>query len=133
MAVTLCTEQVAASMPRVGHGSTFAGNPLVCATGAATMRLVADPALHADVARKGDRAMAQLRVLPSTVVREVRGRGLMIGVELRRPALPAIVELQARGVLVLSAGRTVIRLLPPLVIDDATLESAVATIVDVLA
>lgn len=132
MAVTLCTEQVAASMPRGGHGSTFAGSPLVCAAATATMRLLADGALHANVTRMGERTMARLRLLPPSVVREVRGRGLMIGIELRRPAMPAIIELQSRGVLVLAAGSTVIRLLPPLIIDDASLEAAVATIFAVL-
>ncbi|MDQ2960095.1 MAG: aminotransferase class III-fold pyridoxal phosphate-dependent enzyme [Candidatus Dormibacteraeota bacterium] len=132
MAVTLCTEQVAASMPRGGHGSTFAGSPLVCAAATATMRLLADGALHANVTRMGERTMARLRLLPPSVVREVRGRGLMIGIELRRPAMPAIIELQSRGLLVLAAGSTVIRLLPPLIIDDASLEAAVATIFAVL-
>lgn len=57
----------------------------------------------------------------------------MIGIELRRPATPAIIELQERGVLVLAAGRTVIRLLPPLLIDEPTLERALDTIVEVVA
>ena len=133
MAVTVCTEAVGTAMPRGGHGSTFAGSPLVCAAGAVTMRAVADPALHQRVRTAGLAAMERLRALPTAAVREVRGRGLMIGIELRRPATPAIIELQRRGVLVLPAGRTVIRLLPPLTIDDDTLTSAVDEIVDVLA
>lgn len=132
MAVTLCTEAVAASMPRGGHGSTFAGSPLVCAAGTATLRELTDPALHAAVTRRGESAMARLRDLPPSTVRAVRGRGLMIGIELRRPATPAIMALQERGVLVLAAGRTVIRLLPPLVIDDATLDGALDVIAEVL-
>ncbi|HSP64707.1 MAG TPA: aminotransferase class III-fold pyridoxal phosphate-dependent enzyme, partial [Candidatus Deferrimicrobium sp.] len=132
MAVTLCTEEVGAQMPRGGHGSTFAGSPLVCAAGVATLQVLADPALHAQVARNGDAAMERLRELPPSVVREVRGRGLMIGVELRRPATPAIIELQRRGVLVLPAGRTVIRLLPPLIIDAATLDRALHVIAEVV-
>jgi acetylornithine/LysW-gamma-L-lysine aminotransferase len=132
MAVTLCTEDVGAHMPRGGHGTTFAGSPLVCAAGVSTLEVLADPALHAQVTRNGDATMERLRELPSSVMREVRGRGLMIGVELRRPATPAIIELQRRGVLVLAAGRTVIRLLPPLIIDAATLSRAVAEIVEVV-
>jgi acetylornithine/LysW-gamma-L-lysine aminotransferase len=132
MAVTVCTEAVGTAMPRGGHGSTFAGSPLVCAAGTATMQVLADPALHARVAEIGAQAVERLRELPSTAVREVRGRGLMIGVELRRPATPAIIELQRRGVLVLSAGRTVIRLLPSLLIDDASLTAALGEIVDVV-
>jgi acetylornithine/LysW-gamma-L-lysine aminotransferase len=133
LAVTLCTEAVGAHMPRGGHGSTFAGSPLVCAAGMATLRELADPALHAQVTRSGEAAMERLRALPSALVRQVRGRGLMIGLELRRPAMPAIIELQEQGILVLPAGRTVIRLLPPLNIDAATLNRAVDAIVEVVA
>ena len=133
MAVTLCTETVGAAMPRGGHGSTFAGSPLVCAAGTATMRELARDDLHAHVRRMGELAMRRLGELPASVVREVRGRGLMIGVELRRPATPAIVELQRRGVLVLPAGRTVIRLLPPLVIDETALSGALDVVSEVLA
>jgi acetylornithine/LysW-gamma-L-lysine aminotransferase len=132
MAVTVCTEEVAAAMPRGGHGSTFAGSPLVCAAGTATLEVLADPAVHAHVAAAGAHAIERLRRLPPAVVREVRGRGLMIGIELRQPVTPAIIELQRRGVLVLGAGRTVIRLLPPLVIDTSTLDTALDAIVEVL-
>jgi acetylornithine/LysW-gamma-L-lysine aminotransferase len=133
MGVTVCTEPVGSRMPRGGHGSTFAGSPLVCAAGAATLGVLADAGLHEHVRRSGQRAVERLRTLPTSVVREVRGRGLMIGIELRHPATAAIVALQERGVLVLPAGRTVIRLLPPLVIDERTLDTALDAIVEVLA
>ncbi|HEY8675926.1 MAG TPA: aminotransferase class III-fold pyridoxal phosphate-dependent enzyme, partial [Candidatus Dormibacteraeota bacterium] len=64
--------------------------------------------------------------------RQVRGRGLMIGIDLRTPAGPLIAELQRRGILVLAAGRTVIRLLPPLVIDEATLAAALDCVAEVI-
>jgi len=70
--------------------------------------------------------------LPGETVREVRGRGLMIGVELRGKVAPVLKELQARGVLALPAGRTVLRLLPPLVISDDDLWQAVYTVEEVL-
>jgi acetylornithine/succinyldiaminopimelate/putrescine aminotransferase len=119
-------------MPRGGHGSTFAGNPLVCAAGATTMHAVGDAALHARVRAAGATALDRLRDLPSSTVREVRGRGLMIGIDLRIPAGPLIAELQRRGVLVLGAGRTVIRLLPPLVIEDAVLAGALEVVAEVV-
>lgn len=131
MAVTVCTEAVAGRMPRGGHGSTFAGSPLVCASGAATLRLLADTALHARVAALGRLAIERLGAVPSAV-RAVRGRGLMIGVELRVPVTPLVIELQARGVLVLAAGRTVIRLLPPLVIDDRAWRNALDLVAEVV-
>ena len=132
MAVTVCKEAVAAHMPRGGHGSTFAGSPLVCAAAEATLRVQADWSLHRQVRARGELVIRRLEALPSARIREVRGRGLMIGVELRHPATGAIIEMQERGVLVLPAGRTVIRLLPPLVIDEATLNSALDVIVGVL-
>ena len=133
MAVTVCTEPVGEAMPRGGHGSTFAGSPLVCAAGTATLTALGDESLHDHVRRLGEHAVQRLHRVPSSAIRAVRGRGLMIGIELRRPATPAIIELQRRGVLVLAAGRTVVRLLPPLVIDEATLDRALTIVEDVLA
>jgi acetylornithine/LysW-gamma-L-lysine aminotransferase len=119
-------------MPRGGHGSTFAGNPLVCAAGLVTVEALADVGLHEHVCRVGALAMERLHRLRLSCVREVRGRGLMIGIELRHPVAPAIRALQHRGVLVLPAGRTVIRMLPPLIIDDAMLSAALDIIVDTI-
>ena len=132
LAVTVCTEAVGETMPRGGHGSTFAGSPLVCAAGTATLRLVADPDLQAHVRSCGALVMNRLGDLPPATVRQVRGRGLMIGIDLRTPAGPLIAELQRRGILVLAAGRTVIRLLPPLVIDEATLAAALDCVAEVI-
>ncbi|MHB8719058.1 MAG: aspartate aminotransferase family protein [Candidatus Dormibacteria bacterium] len=133
MAVTVSTERVGEGMPRGGHGSTFAGSPLVCAAATATLTALAGDSLIARARPLGDAALQHLRELPAGVVREVRGRGLMIGIELRRPATPVIIELQRRGVLVLPAGRTVIRLLPPLTIEDTTLHGALDVVIDVIA
>jgi acetylornithine/LysW-gamma-L-lysine aminotransferase len=81
----------------------------------------------------GERALAYLRAnVPSSAAREVRGRGLMIGIELRGKVAPVLRALQARGVLALPAGATVLRLLPPLVIDESDLRVALETIVSVL-
>jgi acetylornithine/LysW-gamma-L-lysine aminotransferase len=132
MAVTVCTEAVAEHMPRGGHGSTFAGNPLVCAAGAATLRTLADTSLHERVTALGRVAIQRLSAVPPTAVRAVRGRGLMIGIEVRVPVTPLVMELQVRGLLVLAAGRTVIRLLPPLIIDEETWRGAIDLVADVV-
>lgn len=132
MAVTGCTEAVGARMPTGGHGSTFAGSPLVCAAGSVTLRILADPLLHRRVAELGSEAVNSLGALPAPLVREVRGRGLMIGIDLRVPATPLIAELQRRGILVLRGGRTVIRLLPPLIIDDQVWRESLGTIAEVI-
>jgi acetylornithine/LysW-gamma-L-lysine aminotransferase len=134
LAVTVCTQAVGDRMPRGGHGSTHAGSPLVCAAGAATLRTIAVPAVHAAVRDRGELALRRLRRdLPGERVREVRGRGLMIAIELRHPAGPVIAELQRRGVLVLPAGMTGIRLLPSLVIEPDLLAGALDVVADTLA
>jgi acetylornithine/LysW-gamma-L-lysine aminotransferase len=132
MAVTVCTDAVAERMPRGGHGSTFAGSPLVCAAGAATLRALAEPALHQRVANLGRVAVERLGAIAPAAVREVRGRGLMIGIAARAPVTPLVMDLQARGVLVLTAGRTVIRLLPPVVIDDEVWRESLDVIAEVV-
>lgn len=99
------------------HGSTFGGNPLACAAGLAVLDIMAEEGLVEEAARKGAWMLDRLRRIVSPLVREVRGLGLMIGIELRARATPYLRRLQEDyGVLALPAGPTVIRLLPPLVI-----------------
>lgn len=125
--------------PRVGqlgvgtHGSTFGGNPLACAAGRAVLAVLREEALPAEAARKGEWLLEALRALPGRRVREVRGRGLMVGLELRERVAPHLAALQERGVLALPAGPSVLRLLPPLVISDAELEAVVGALAEVLA
>src|SRR5205814_334239 len=76
------------------HGSTFAGNPLVCAAGTATLRVLADKAVHTRAQHAGDRFQERLRGLRLPQVREVRGRGLMLAVELKKPTTPVIKAMQ---------------------------------------
>ncbi len=123
--VTVTTESVGERIPRGSHGSTFGGNPLVCAAGAATLRLLADPALHAHVGEVGTYFLERLRALGAPDVREARGRGLMLAVELKRPVTPVIKALQERSVLTLPAGATVIRFLPSLFIERDHVDEAV--------
>jgi acetylornithine/LysW-gamma-L-lysine aminotransferase len=122
LGVTVTTEAVSEQVPKGSHGSTFAGNPLVCAAGAATLRILADETLHARARKAGDRFQERVRGLGLPQVREVRGRGLMLAVELKKPVTPVIKTMQEHGVLVLPAGGTVIRFLPSILIDDAQLD-----------
>src|SRR5216683_6556083 len=122
--VTITTERVSDRVPKGSHGSTFAGNPLVCAAGAATLRVLADAELHRRVQQLGATFLGRLRALQRPEIREVRGRGLMVAVELKRPATALIKALQDRGVLTLPAGATGIRFLPSVLIDERQLEEA---------
>lgn len=104
------------------HGSTFGGNPLACAAALATLDTLQRDDLPARAARLGAAMQARLRAINSPLIREVRGVGLLIGLDLRIKVTPVLQALQARGVLALPAGSTVLRLLPPLVISEADLE-----------
>jgi acetylornithine/LysW-gamma-L-lysine aminotransferase len=123
--VTIVTEAINERIPKGSHGSTFAGNPLVCAAGAATLRVLASDALHAHAGAAGARFQQQVRDLSLPQVREVRGRGLMLAVELKKPVTPVIKAMQARGVLALPGGGTVIRFLPSILIEDAQLDESI--------
>ncbi len=115
------------------HGSTFGGNPLACAASLAAIRYIEEHNLPAQAAEKGEHLLRRLRGIESRKIREVRGLGLMVGVELREKVHPHLVGLMERGVLALPAGKTVLRLLPPLVIERDDLDTAVDKIAEVLA
>ena len=103
------------------HGSTFGGNPLACAASLTTLHVLERDGLVERAGRLGAQAVEQLqRALGEhAAVREIRGRGLMIGIELRRGAGGVLRALSDDGILAMAAGPTVIRLLPPLVVDEA--------------
>ncbi len=107
------------------HGSTFAGNPLACAASRAVLRVMRDEQLPARAARLGDRLMAALRAIDAPQIREVRGLGLMVGVQLRGRVTPVLKALADEGIWALPAGPTVLRLLPPLVISEEDLQTVV--------
>ncbi len=111
------------------HGSTFGGNPVSCAAGLAVLETLQDTELIERAQTLGTAVINHLREnLLENAVREVRGRGFMIGIELRTRVAPILEALQAEGVLALPAGRTVLRLLPSLVIEETDLWHAVAII-----
>lgn len=107
------------------HGSTFGGNPLACAVALAALDVIVEERLPERSARLGARLLEAVRGFRSPVVAEVRGRGLWVGVELTVPARPYCEALKARGLLCKDTRETVIRLAPPLVIDEADLEWAI--------
>src|SRR5207302_402129 len=114
------------------HGSTFGGNPLACAAALAALDILEREALPERAARLGAYALERLRALHTPLIREVRGRGLLLGIELSRRVQPYLEALLERGVLALQAGPNVIRLLPPLVITEAQLERVLAAVEEVL-
>ncbi len=120
------------TLPAGVHGSTFGGNPLACAAGRAVLRVLAQDELPARAARLGRELKAALETPEIAVVRAVRGRGLMVGIDLRQRVTPYLKTLMDEGVLALPAGPTVLRLLPPLVISQDELAQVVETVRKVL-
>ena len=119
-------------LPQGSHGSTFGGGPLVCAAARAALRELTERDLPGQAAAKGEYLVGKLRALGLARVREVRGTGLLIGLELKERVQPFLAALMERGVLALPAGPNVLRLLPPLVIEYPQLDQVVAAIGDAL-
>jgi LysW-gamma-L-lysine/LysW-L-ornithine aminotransferase len=115
------------------HYTTFGGNPLACAAALAVLRVMQQDGLPQQAAEKGRYFMDCLRQIDSLAVREVRGLGLMTGIELKRKAAPVLEALMQRGVLALSGGLSVVRFLPPLVIDYPQLDRVVSAVRESLA
>ena len=114
------------------HGSTFGGNPLSCAAANAALDVMKDEDLPGQAAAKGAYLMEKLKALQSPNIREVRGLGLMIGIEMKQKVAGYIKALQERKIIALNAGMTVIRLLPPLVITYEQIDYLVDVLADVL-
>jgi len=132
---------VLADVPLLGlfapgeHGSTFGGNPLAAAVGRAALRVIRDEQLAERSRELGTYFIEQLAEIPSPHVKEVRGRGLLIGVELKPSAKGArrfCEALQSKGILAKETHENVIRFAPPLVIDKATIDWALPSIREVL-
>jgi acetylornithine/LysW-gamma-L-lysine aminotransferase len=115
------------------HGSTFGGNPLSCAAANAALDVLEEEDLPGQAATKGAYLMEKLKQIESPNIREVRGLGLMIGIEMKQKVAPYIKALQERKIITLNAGMTVIRLLPPLVISYDQIDHLVDALTEVLA
>ncbi|MBZ9749532.1 aspartate aminotransferase family protein [Deinococcus sp. HMF7604] len=128
------TAEVADRMPAGGHGTTFGGNPLSMAAGVAAIRAMKREGMAEQAREKGAYFMEKLRAIPSSKIREVRGLGLMIGVELKEKSAPYIHALEhEEGVLTLQATPLVVRFLPPVTISKEQIDTVVAAFERVLA
>jgi acetylornithine/succinyldiaminopimelate/putrescine aminotransferase len=137
MGAILVADAIAAALAPGDHATTFGGGPLVATVALEVLRTIAEPEFLADVRAKGAWFGERLGALarPGSRVRHVRGRGLMWGLELAdgEVAAPLVAAARERHLLVLTAGPTVIRLVPPLTVTHADLERAVAILEEVLA
>jgi LysW-gamma-L-lysine/LysW-L-ornithine aminotransferase len=130
--LTMVTEAISEQMPGGAHGSTFGGNPLVARGALETLRILREDDLYARAKTTGARLIESINALESPKVRAVRGRGLMIGIELKQKATPVLRGLQENGVLALMAGTLVIRVLPPMTWEEEHADQFVETFARVL-
>lgn len=129
---TLVTDRVAEVIHPGDHGTTFAGGPFISAVAEAVVRRIGEPAFLRHVQQTGAYFKERLEEINSPHIVEVRGRGLMLGVQLDMPAAPVIQAGYRHGLLLLNAGTDVLRLVPPLVITPAELDIAVERLAAVL-
>ena len=120
MGVTLVRPDILSVMKKGEHSSTFGGNPLSCATGTATIQALTQDGLIENAKNMGQKLRQGLEELKSKhkIIREVRGKGLMIGVELKFEVKDILMEGIKNGLLLLYSGRNILRFLPPLVISE---------------
>jgi acetylornithine/N-succinyldiaminopimelate aminotransferase len=132
----LMTEAVAAGMVPGTHGSTFGGNPLAAAVGNAVLDVMLAPGFLEHVERMSNYLGQQLASIVDhypSVIEEVRGAGLMIGLKCRVPNTELAAALRERGLLTVGAGDNNVRLLPPLIIDESHIREATAILDDACA
>jgi acetylornithine/LysW-gamma-L-lysine aminotransferase len=128
--ITVAKEHIMASLKVGEHSTTFSGNPMVCAAGCAAIDALIDENLTGQAASMGKYFKDQLDLLQSkhNIIKEVRGKGLMIGVELRFDVFKIILKAAENGVLILDAGRNVLRFLPPIVITKAQIDKTIGVL-----
>jgi acetylornithine/LysW-gamma-L-lysine aminotransferase len=133
MGVTVSTEDVASKLKIGDHSSTFGGNPLACAAGNATLNVINEEKLIENASNVGSYLLERLQTLRDySIVRDVRGKGMMLAIEMRFEVLNVIMRSMVRGLLVLDAGRNVVRLLPPLVMTKQEADKVVQVLSEVI-
>ncbi|MDE3838199.1 acetylornithine transaminase [Bacillus methanolicus] len=112
------------------HGSTFGGNPISVAAAIATMKTIFQEEFLKNVTEKGEYLTTKLKTVLGKfpVISEIRGMGLMIGIEIKAEVQPLLTEMRKKGLIALPAGNNVLRLLPPLTVTVDEIDEAVAKI-----
>ncbi len=134
LGVTVAREDIMSKFKVGDHSTTYSGNPLVCAAASTAIDVLLDEKLVDRAATLGAYFKTKLSNLQSKhkTVKEVRGLGLMLGMEVKFDVLNAILRSAEKGVLVLDAGRNVLRFLPPLVIEKPQIDQATSVVDTVL-
>ena len=128
----LAGEKAADVFAQGDHGSTFGGNPIAAAAGLVALDTVNKPDFLAEISRKGEKMMAAIRSWNHPAVKEVRGRGLMMAVDIDKESWPVLEAGVVKGLLMLSGGPNTLRLLPPYIISDSEIEQGLAILKELL-
>ena len=130
MGATLVRPDILACIKKGEHSSTFGGNPLSCAAGTAAIQALTQDGLIDNAEKMGIKFREGLEELKEkhSIIREIRGKGLMIGIELKFEVKDILMEGLKKGVLLLYSGRNIIRLLPPLVISEVDITKVLETL-----
>ena len=131
IAATVLHERLG-EMPKGMHGSTFGGNPIACAAGCATLDYLMKQDLPGHAEKMGDYFKSRLLELQANVIREVRGLGLMLAIELKTKNTPYLNSLLDNGIAPLPGGTTNIRFLPPLVVEEKEIDKTISILGDIL-
>jgi len=128
---TLVSKEIAAKIPKQIHTSTFGGNPLACAGIVATLALLSEE-MMVHVQEMGTYFMNQLKAINSPLIAEVRGQGLMIGLEMKDKRNEMLKELQINHILTIPAGENVVRFLPPFIIQKKHIDETITVLNTIL-
>lgn len=129
---TLATHDVATTLHVGDHGSTFGGGPLAAEAARYVFSRLSEPEFLKTVRKNGDHLAEQLRQIKSKRIVEVRGRGLLMGIEFDRPVAGLVSRALQNGLVVINAGERVLRICPPLVIKEKEIEEGMAILADSL-
>lgn len=134
MGATLVREDILASISKGEHSSTFGGNPISCAAGTAALKSLTEDGLIENSEKMGKIFREKLEELKEkhSMIREIRGRGLMIGIEMKFEVRDILMGLIKKGILMLYSGRNILRILPPLVISEEDISKVIHALDTVL-
>lgn len=132
MGVTLTTEEVSKKLYTGAHTCTLGGNPLACSAALATLEYIEKNKILKHVVEIGNYFINNLKKINNNIIREIRGKGLMTGVEIKKRNTLYLKALQEKGVIAAPAGATVIRFLPPLIIKKENVDFAAEKLEEVL-
>ena len=130
--VTIAKDEIASSFEKGDHGSTFGGNPVACAAANFTINYIIKNKLIENAAKQGNYIVEKIKSLNNSKIKEIRGKGLMIGVQIGGNAKQVVIKCNEKGLLLNAPDENVLRLLPPLTITKKEIDKAIKILDDVL-